>query len=666
MSGDSDEQSRRFLATPADADFVPPFSEGQLLLDKYRVEKLIGTGGIGFVMSAVNIGLDEPVALKFLRPEFLSNEEATRRFTTEARLASKIQSRHVARVLDVGTLPELGPFIVMDLLVGRDLNQILYEDGPRPVQDAVDYVMQACEALAAAHAQGIVHRDVKPDNLFLTRQQHGPDIIKILDFGICKLQSSRQSSGRKASSVQTTTALGSPSYMSPEQMRAASDIDSRADIWSLGCVLYELLAARHAFDAPTLMQICAVVLEQSPPPIHVHVEGVPPELERVILRCLEKEPENRYADVAELARALAPFASAPARGAVERCAEVLGNVATSAWQARDYPLPVVQMPEDVESPSSMAPLSTAPVAMSSEPPSARQAAARKPERARDWLTYVTLAAAVGALAVSGVRQGAETSPSTPLDAAATTKVSGSKPLTAQLSAAPERAATTLPSAAPRARAGESSAPKARPTFAAPRAFVPTAAPVGAAPADSTAPSTGDVAASAMLPAEAPLAEASWLPTEPAEAAVQLEPVPSATAAEVALVAPLAAEPALAPSATPASAPAVDKPRVDKPAAAVVAAPKRLSMRTVAAVVRKNAGQVKACFQRAQVEEGDAAGVISLVATLDWEGNVVHVRAPGSLDTNSGLSACLVATTKRWRFPALPASSALNSYTLVFE
>lgn len=304
-----------------------PFRKGEILAHKYRVESLIGTGGIGFVIAATHVDLGERLALKFLRPEFVAHPEAVRRFASEARHAARIRSEHVARVYDVGSLPDGAPFIVMEYLEGTDLHRLLYEVGPLSVERAVGFVVEACAALAAAHACYIVHRDIKPDNLFLARQPHGTEIVKVLDFGISKaeLDATLHEDGAP-SARQTVGALGSPSYMAPEQIRAAADVDARADIWSLGCVLYELLTQRHAFDAPTLMQVCAAVLETEPVPLSSHRPDVPAELEAVVMRCLEKDPARRYPDLAELVVALSPFAPVRSRASIEKTIETVGNI----------------------------------------------------------------------------------------------------------------------------------------------------------------------------------------------------------------------------------------------------------------------------------------------------------------------------------------------------
>ncbi len=332
----SGNEARRNRTTPgAEANEAPlsvspltlPFEKGEILAQKYRVESLLGAGGIGFVVAATHVELGERLALKFLRSEFVTHSEAVRRFASEARHAARIRSEHVARVFDVGTLPDGAPFIVMEYLEGTDLHRLLLDEGPLSVERAVGYVLEACEALAAAHACYIVHRDIKPDNLFVAKQVHGADIVKVLDFGISKaeLDATLHEPG-VTDAKHTVGALGSPSYMAPEQIRSAADVDARADIWSLGCVLYELLTKQYAFDAPSLMQTCAQVLESQPVPLTRHRPDLPAELEAVVARCLEKDPARRYQDLGELALALAPFAPPRAQASIEKTLETVRNI----------------------------------------------------------------------------------------------------------------------------------------------------------------------------------------------------------------------------------------------------------------------------------------------------------------------------------------------------
>ena len=245
--------------------FEMPFSPGEIIAGKYEVIDLVGVGGVGFVVAANHVELGERIALKFLRPEMLVRPDVVARFAQEALASVRIKNEHVARVFDVGTLPNGCPFIVMEYLEGRDLYDVVVHDGPQAVRRAVDYVLQACEALADAHACGIVHRDIKPENLFLIQRSEGMELVKVLDFGISKVALTGSAFGSKVPLVRTMLPMGSPVYMSPEQIRASKDIDFRTDIWSMGCVLHELLTGRPTFDAPSLTQLSATILEEHPP-----------------------------------------------------------------------------------------------------------------------------------------------------------------------------------------------------------------------------------------------------------------------------------------------------------------------------------------------------------------------------------------------------------------
>ena len=298
-----------------------PFAVGDVIADKYEVVGLLGSGGMGYVISARHTELGEMVALKFLRPEALVHAELVERFAREARAAAKIRSEHVAAVFDVGTLDDGTPFIVMEYLAGKDLADHLHHEGPLPISVAVEYIMQACEALAAAHAHGIVHRDIKPENLFLTQQARGMHTIKVLDFGISKIALPRG----KRDLVRTQMALGSPVYMSPEQIRRSDQVDARSDIWAVGCVLFELLTGVTAFDEPSLLELSAAILEREPVPLQTLRPDATEELEQVVLKCLAKNANDRYQNVADLAAALYPFGPRRARISAERCYHMLKN-----------------------------------------------------------------------------------------------------------------------------------------------------------------------------------------------------------------------------------------------------------------------------------------------------------------------------------------------------
>ncbi len=307
----------RELTTP----FGPsPVSEGDVLAGKYRVERVLGAGGMGVVVAALHLELGQRVAIKFLRPEFVKHAEASARFIREARAAVRIQSEHVARVLDVGRLESNAPYLVMEYLEGRDLSAVIQEPEPLPVETALRYVLEASEAVAEAHAAGIVHRDLKPANLFLARRSDGSDSIKVLDFGISKVVAEAS----EAALTQTSALMGSPLYMSPEQMRSARQVDVRTDIWALGAIIYELIMGVPPFYGESIPEVCAGILTGEPPPMSDRRSDVPGELEAIVRRCLAKDPSQRFQNVAELAHALMAFAPPRSRVSVERVFRVLG------------------------------------------------------------------------------------------------------------------------------------------------------------------------------------------------------------------------------------------------------------------------------------------------------------------------------------------------------
>jgi tRNA A-37 threonylcarbamoyl transferase component Bud32 len=297
-------------------------SWGQLLAGKYRVEQVLGVGGMGAVVAAHHLQLDTKVAIKFLLPQALANRDAVARFAREARAAVKIKSEHVARVLDVGTLENGAPYMVMEYLQGADLSALLRDQGPLSVPEAIDFVLQASEAIAEAHGLGIVHRDLKPANLFCIRTADGRPSIKVLDFGISKMSAGAETASHGVM-TQTSTVMGSPFYMSPEQMVESRDVDARTDIWALGVILYELLAGKVPFSGDTVPEVCARIAARSPPPLRDLRVDVPAELEAVVSKCLEKDRQQRYRDVAELAAALFPFAPQRAWPSIERISDIV-------------------------------------------------------------------------------------------------------------------------------------------------------------------------------------------------------------------------------------------------------------------------------------------------------------------------------------------------------
>jgi len=241
--------------------------------------------------------------------------EMIRRFQREARATAKLRSEHVVRVSDVGRLESGAPYMVMEYLEGKDLAHLLESVGVPPQASAVEYVVQACEALDEAHRAGIVHRDVKPSNLFLTKRRNGTPCIKVLDFGISK--AAQMANASVLDGTKTRSVFGSPMYMAPEQMRSAREVDHRADIWSLGATLYELLTGRVPFAAESLIDLAFRVANEHPPRLRELRPMVPRRLEQAVLRCLEKDRNKRFPDVPALVEAILPFAPRRARLATE-------------------------------------------------------------------------------------------------------------------------------------------------------------------------------------------------------------------------------------------------------------------------------------------------------------------------------------------------------------
>jgi serine/threonine-protein kinase len=277
-----------------------PFPPGTVLAGKYRVERLLGEGGMGWVVVATHLHLEQRVALKFMHAGHAGNQpEAVARFIREARAAARVQSEHVARVSDVGTLDNGAPYLVMEYLEGHDLDAELRKNRAMPPAQVVDLALQACEGLAEAHAAGIVHRDLKPANLFLARKNDGSVRVKLLDFGISKLAPLAGASDVGMTSTQAL--MGSPLYMSPEQLRSSKNVDRRTDIWSMGVILYEMLSGNAPFEAETLPEVCSRIMAEPPPPLRQVKSDVPAPLEAVVMRCLDKDVTRRYQDVGALA-----------------------------------------------------------------------------------------------------------------------------------------------------------------------------------------------------------------------------------------------------------------------------------------------------------------------------------------------------------------------------
>jgi serine/threonine protein kinase len=282
---------------------------GQIVAGKYRIENVLGRGGMGVVVSATHLALDQAVAIKFLRPEACGNATAVARIMREARAVSHMETEHVARVLDCG-LAEGTPFLVMELLHGRSLARELTLRGPLTVTEVCDYLVQACDAIGEAHALGIVHRDLKPGNLFLARRRGGVYQIKVLDFGLSKVLTA-QAIMREASLTDAHSLLGTPLYVSPEQLRSSKEVDVRTDVWSLGLILYQLLTGYTPFYARSIPKLFAQIARDPIQPLRDLRPDVPVGLDAVAQRCLAKASDDRFANAAELGLALAEFVVPP-------------------------------------------------------------------------------------------------------------------------------------------------------------------------------------------------------------------------------------------------------------------------------------------------------------------------------------------------------------------
>jgi eukaryotic-like serine/threonine-protein kinase len=439
---------------------------GAVILGKFRVERVIGVGGMGAVVGARHLQLDERVAIKFLLPQVVAMDDVVQRFLREAKAAIRIRSEHCVRVLDVGTLESGAPYMVMEYLEGQDLAAMVAQHRPLPIPSVIDWVLQACEALAEAHAMGVVHRDLKPANLFLTHRADGTPSVKVLDFGISK----QAASGADAGVTKTQAVLGSPRYMSPEQMRSTRDVDARTDVWALGAVVYELVTGLPPFDAETMTALCAAILQDAPRPPSALRPEVPPQLDLVLLAALEKDRDRRYANVAQLAAALAPFGSPVAWASAERCARVLGVVGTGT----DPRALVVHRSQ----PPPHAPLAGA-TGGSSVPASTGSGASKSSAGpAVALIAFVAIAVVGGIVALVAIRRSHTAASVLPAASAVTTAP-----------AASSAALAPLPSDVPSVSAGASldAAPTA-PSTRAPGGRVPPSRPGGPPGIPSSAPS----------------------------------------------------------------------------------------------------------------------------------------------------------------------------------
>lgn len=491
---------------------VAPALPGETLGDgKYRVERIIGQGGMGIVVAAKHIELDERVAIKFLLGD--PSTDAVERFLREARAAVKVKGEHVCRVLDFGRLETGEPYIVMEYLEGTDLSRLVQRSGVQKFTAAVGWLIEACDALAEAHSLGIVHRDIKPANIFLATRSDGTTVAKVLDFGISKLPSqATQITG-------TQTSMGSPAYMSPEQMESARDVDGRTDIWSLGVTLHELLSGKPPFLADSLVQLTVLVREKEPPAL----EGVPDDLAEIVRKCLAKDPKDRYQTIGGLVADLAPFAPEEVIGLVRRRARRDSHASTAVALAATAPelrsdaerLENVRVRDEDDVERALTESGANPreklvgVGKSTFAPlqSTLDRSSGEETKRRPWTKLALAAGFVGALALGGAYLSRShdpppsPSPSASPEAAASIK---------------EEPSTRLADAPPSSRqpplVPSSELPPSKPTAVSP-APGPTASPVAAVTAAKTAAATASAdAGPPSVVATAPLASGATAPS----------------------------------------------------------------------------------------------------------------------------------------------------------
>jgi eukaryotic-like serine/threonine-protein kinase len=537
---------------------------GEVIADKYLIEGVIGRGSMGVVVRATHLGFDELVALKFIRPEMREIDGILSRFAREAKASVRIRNEHAVNVLDVGVADPIGPFFVMEYLEGLNLEELVDSQGAFDAPTAVKYVLEACEALAAAHAQGIIHRDIKPQNIFLAWQGR-LELIKLLDFGISKGVSSGQMFGDDLSSREQDWVMGTPLYMSPEQLRHAPDVDERTDIWSLGAVLYELLCGEPLFSGDTQTQVCRQVLEVDSRPVRMPIPGVPEELWDIIERCLSLDKEHRYGNVAELGEALLPFAPNGSFLHVERARALLGLRPLDLFEGEDEIEDIDVDP--IEEPEALA--SPPPVAVAVAPPPSGEQPGRRPS----WveLAIPALACAVVALAIVQLRmsfaqssesaiqtaafalRGERVCPAPSAPSRALEPTSSARPVSPVPSTGAVVPADGLSPEAAMATAGDvqtgaaPAAATANAVTAAPASPAPAASTSAASPRGAAAQASGASAAQAQAPAAAAVGSASSNLTAPGAAA------PASPAAAAAVPAPTSPE-SSAPSRAQAAAP----------------------------------------------------------------------------------------------------------------
>ena len=605
---------------------------GDVLAGKYRVERPVGEGRTAVVYEATNLRLDERVALKMLKSEMRSDPEMAARFTREAHALAKLRSEHVARAVDVEDLPDGTSIMVMEFLDGQNLEDMLQQVGPLPLEQAADFVIQTCEGLIDAHARGIVHRDVKPENIFIVVRD-GWRTVKLLDFGISKALVSNT-----ASAIRTQSVMGSPVYMSPEQLRSTQSADARADIWSLGVVFFELLTGKTAYEHEhrSLTELITAILEQAPRRLAEFKPNLPANVQAILDRCLEKDLEKRYPNTVELALALLPYAPGRSRAVVEKA---LNTARAAGLVGPDVVLPPsAHLP--IESGRSLRPSEAAATAVASErpasPPSADGLPAPVRAAARSGLGSGTIAVLFVALA--GLSLGAFA-------------IMRRGPATERIEAAQQPSAVTTH--------GE------------------PAPPMGVSPPPQSAPV---VDPSVRLPPApgAPPPRTRWTPTpayrppvrqaltttapkdSPPPPPVAVPPLPPPSTPPVIALAPsLPTPPAVPPSGNAGVIPAPATPAEPKPGT--------VDAKGVSATARAHVGEVRECFGQARMYNADLKGRVTVQALIAPDGTPTNSSLIASTAHDARLEGCIVSAFGRWTFPAPAGGVSGNaSYTFVFE
>jgi len=495
-------------------NLAAPVRVGAVVAEKYLIEQTLGVGGMGVVVAARDQLLDRRVAIKFLLPKLAGSENAVQRFTREARAATRVTSEHVVRLLEIEKLPSGTPFFVMEHLEGSDLRALLRERGALAPSLAVDYVLQALQAVAEGHVKGIVHRDIKPGNLFLTSRADGTPLIKVLDFGIAKTLDSDSPESTSLTSSDDVR-LGSPAYMPPEQLQNPRDVDKRSDIWSLGATLYELLCGRPPFEAPGYLELASHILSQPPIPLSQRAipHRLPPGLEAILRKCLAKDRNARYASAVDLAVALAPFGSDDAQVSLGRITGMSNSSSSIPALTRSVPFDAEARPPTLDVPTG--PTLTPDERRTSNIGGVESTPPPRPRPGRSWLIVAAAALLIGG--VFAFRGPGQVTPRTP--GAAVTLPPPGNAQSVQATPEPVAEAVGMPApvgpadsvVAPAVASHPAKAPKVttlRHTAAPGRGAIrPASASVAAAPAAAPSPAEHDTPQAAT-----PIAEPSAMPS----------------------------------------------------------------------------------------------------------------------------------------------------------